>query len=86
MHEHFGGRKFVKKVINTFESEYDPLMNSSADLGLMLMNYYQTLIGVLRWIVELGRIDIITEVSMLASQLAIPREGYLEAVFHILDM
>ena len=32
---------------------------------------------------ELGRIDIITEVSMLASQLALPREGHLEAVFHI---
>ena len=31
----------------------------------------------------LGRIDIITEVSMLASQLTIPREGQLDAVFHI---
>ena len=27
-------------------------------------------IGVLRWMVELGRVDIITEVSMLAPQLA----------------
>ena len=32
--------------------------------------------------VELGRIDIITEVSMLASQLALPQEVNLEAVFH----
>ena len=32
---------------------------------------------------ELGRIDIITEVSMLVSQLALQREGHLEAVFHI---
>ena len=32
---------------------------------------------------ELGRIDIITEVSMLASQLALPREGHLEAAFQI---
>ena len=78
-----GGRKFSKKVINPFESEYDPLMDSSADLGPILLNYYQTQIGVLRWMVELGRIDIITEVSMLASQLALPREGHLEAVFHI---
>ena len=31
----------------------------------------------------MGRIDIITEVYMLASQLALPREGHLEAVFHI---
>ena len=83
LHENFGGRKFSKKVINTFESEYDPLMNSSADLGLMLMNYYQTLIGVLRGIVELGRIDIITEVSMLVSQLALQQYGHPEAVFYI---
>ena len=34
--------------------------------------------------VELGRIDIITEVSMLASQLALPQEVHLEAVFQIL--
>ncbi|KAG7345428.1 plant transposon protein [Nitzschia inconspicua] len=40
-------------------------------------------IGVLRWIVELGRIDIITEVSSLASCLALPRKGHLEAVFHL---
>ena len=33
--------------------------------------------------VELGRIDIIAEVYMLASQLALPREVHLEAVFHI---
>ena len=40
-------------------------------------------IGVLRWMVELGRVDIITEVSMLAPQLANPREGHLEAVYRI---
>ena len=33
--------------------------------------------------VELGSIDIITEMSMLASQLALPQERHLEAVFHI---
>jgi hypothetical protein len=33
--------------------------------------------------VELSRIDMMTEVSMLASHLAMPREGHLEAIFHI---
>ena len=46
-------------------------------------SFYQSQIGVLRWMVELGRVDIITEVSMLASQLAAPREGHLEAVYRI---
>ena len=66
LHEHFGGWNFTKKVINPFESEYDPMMYSSDDLGPILLNYYQTQIGVLIWMVELGRIDIITEVSMLS--------------------
>ena len=51
LHENLGGRKFTKKVKNPFESEYDPLMDSSAELGPILLNYYQTQIGVLRWMV-----------------------------------
>ena len=33
--------------------------------------------------VEIGRVDIITVVSMLASQMAMPREGHMDAVFHV---
>jgi hypothetical protein len=33
--------------------------------------------------VELGHIDIITEVSMLSTYLFLPREGHLEAVLHV---
>jgi len=33
--------------------------------------------------VELGHIDIYMEVSMLASHNVLPREGHLEAVYHI---
>jgi hypothetical protein len=33
--------------------------------------------------VELGRIDIITELSMMSTHLCVPREGHLEAVFHV---
>ena len=84
MHEHFWGRDFVNKVNTTFKSEYDPLMDLSSDLGPIFLNYYQTQIGVLRWMVELGGLNIITEVSILASQLALPQKGQLEPVFHIL--
>jgi hypothetical protein len=44
---------------------------------------YQSDIGILRWIVEIGRVDIITEVSLLASHLAMPRMGHLMQVWHI---
>ena len=58
-------------------------MDTSPELEGELASYYQSQIGILRWIVELGRVDIITEVSMLSSQLALPREGHLETVFHV---
>ena len=45
-------------------------------------SYYQSLIGVLRWIVELGRVDICCEVSMLSSCLALPRQGHLQQLLH----
>jgi hypothetical protein len=40
---------------------------------------------VIRWSAELGRIDILTEISELASHLAMPREGHLEAVFRLFN-
>ena len=61
------------KIINPFESEYDPLMDSSADMRTIFLDYYHTQIGSLIWMVYLVRIDIIPEVSMLDSQLALPR-------------
>ena len=33
--------------------------------------------------VEIGRVDIITEVLTLASQMAMPREGHMDVVFHV---
>ena len=46
-------------------------------------NYYQGFIGVLRWIVELGRVDIMVSVALLSRFLCNPREGHLDQVFHI---
>ena len=33
--------------------------------------------------VEIRRVDIITEVLLMASQMAMPREGHLDAILHI---
>ena len=35
--------------------------------------------------VELGRVDICTETSMMSSHLALPRRGHLEILFHMLS-
>ena len=50
------------------------------ELNALEEQYYQLLIGILQWIVELGRVDIIAEVSRLALCMELPREWYLEAV------
>jgi hypothetical protein len=38
---------------------------------------------VLWWIVELGRVDLDVEVSMMSSHLALPHEGHLKEIYHI---
>ena len=43
------------------------------------------MIGILRWAVELGRINIITEVSVLSSFNTSPREGHLEAAYQVFE-
>ena len=50
----------------------DNRLKKDATLQLVLENtaYYQSLIGVLRWIIELGRFDIVCEVSMMSPCLA----------------
>ena len=45
--------------------------------------YYQELIGILRWATELGGVDILLEVSLLSQYQASPREGHLEQALHI---
>ena len=44
---------------------------------------YQELIGILWWAVELGRVDILMETSMMSTHLAMPGWGHLEQVHHI---
>jgi hypothetical protein len=66
-----------------FMSKYRPEIDVTPELGVPEASYYQSLIGILRWIVELGRVDICCEVSLLSSHLALPRKGHMEAVFHI---
>ena len=45
--------------------------------------YFQSRVGILLWIVELGRVGICLEVSLMYSHLALPREGHLDKLFHI---
>ena len=72
------------KADTPITTTYMPELDVSRELNVADAAYYQSLIGILRWIVELGRVDVCLEVSMMSSHLALPREGHLEHVLHIL--
>jgi hypothetical protein len=69
---------------NPFPVDYDPSTDLSDILDPDCSSFYQHLIGVMRWMVDLGCIYIATEVSMLSSYLACPREGHLENPLHVM--
>jgi hypothetical protein len=77
------GRQLPSKATTPTKSGYRPELDASRELNPDESSYFHQLIGILRWIVELGRVDIFTEVSMLSSCLALPREGHLEQVFNV---
>jgi hypothetical protein len=72
------------RVDNPFPVNYDTSTDLSDILDPECSSFYQHLIGVMRWMVELGHIDIATEVSMLSSYLACPREGHLENALRVM--
>jgi hypothetical protein len=72
-----GNQKLLEKAFGPFSGGYKPELDDSPELDPTRANFYQSQIGILRWCVDLGRIDIITEVSMLSTYLCLPREGHL---------
>ena len=77
------GQALKTKASCVFPSGWKPELDTTDLLTDEDASYYQQQIGVLRWMVELGRIDILTEVSMLAAFSAAPRKGHLAAVLHL---
>ena len=76
-------KKLPARASTPLSPNYRPELDISPELAPEEAAYFQSLIGVLRWIVELGRVDICLEVSMLASHLAMPRQGHMNEVLHI---
>ena len=62
---------------------YRPELDTTLECTDLQYELYNNLIGVLRWIVELGRIDINFEVSVLSHYLVNPRIGHLQQALHI---
>ena len=78
------GRKLSGKRVGTpLPANYHPELDVSPELMDDEATYYMSLIGILRWIVELGRIDITGEVSKMSSHVCLPREGHLDKLFYM---
>ena len=80
----YPGWKWLRQADTPFIKDYLPELDISEEFNPAEAKYYQLLIGIVRWMIELGRINMITIVDLLSSFLANPRRGHLEAVFRIL--
>ena len=56
---------------------YHPGEEVTKDMNEEGLKVYQELIGVLHWAVDIRRIDILLELSLLLSQLSFPHVGHL---------
>jgi hypothetical protein len=77
------GRQLSNSVNTPITRGYWPELDMTPLLAPDQANYYQNLIGILRWAIKLGRIDIHVHVLLLSSLLSSPRQGHLEQVLHI---
>ena len=62
---------------------YHPSEDATKEINAEGLQVYKELIGILRWKVKIGRVDILLEVSLLSSQLALTRVGHLQAVYRV---
>ena len=74
---------FPKSCNTPLSTSYRPELDATPGLDPAMSSYYMSLIGILRWLVELGRVDICLEVSVMSSHMAMPREGQLMQLFHV---
>jgi hypothetical protein len=77
------GERLPPKCVTPFSSGHAPWLKETPELKADGVQRFQELIGQLRWAVEIGRVGIVLEMSLLSSHLAMPRAGHLEQAFHV---
>jgi hypothetical protein len=74
-----------RRATTPFNSSYRPELDTTRELDDEEKTFYQEMIGILRWTVELGRCDILLEISLLSSHLSLPRLGHIQVACHIFN-
>ena len=75
--------KLPIKVTTPMTTDYAPELDTTPEFDADDVQYYQELIGILRWGTEIGRVDILHEVSILSQYQASPRDGHMKQLLHI---
>ena len=91
-------RKYIEKLLANYERLFGskpkqcssplvegdhPELDDSELLDFDGIKQYQSLIGGLQWVIQIGRFDITTSVMTLSRFRAAPRKGHMERVKHI---
>lgn len=75
--------KLPSKVNTPLPSDYHPELDDTPELSSKDRTLFQELIGIVRWATEIGRVDVLHEVSLLSQYQACPREGHLHHLLRI---
>ena len=75
--------KLPPKALTPMVSAFIPELDGTPELDPDDHRFFQEMIGMLRWATEIGRVDVLYEVSLLSQYQASPRQGHLEQALHI---
>ena len=75
--------RFPTRATTPMTQNYVPELDNSPDLDAKNTRYYQELIGIFCWTIEIAQVDIAHEIAILCQYSACPREGHMEQLIHI---
>jgi hypothetical protein len=86
-------KKYIQKMINSYEQMFGskpkqylspldhgdhPEIHTSKELELEDIKRFQSMVGALQWVIQIGRFDVATAVTTLSSFRSNPRQGHLD--------
>ena len=73
----------MKKSSTPLLTNYRPEVDESPNMDEKEAAFYQLSILIIRWMVEIGLLDIYMEVSVMSSFSEMPREGHFQQLLHM---
>ena len=80
---HDRGIALMKKLSTPLYTNYSPEVYGSPELDEKEAAFYQSLIEILQWMVEMGRLDICMEVSEMSYFVSMQIEGHLRKLLYM---